>query len=59
MLLQRARPLKDPGSGADSGKRIAQVMTKHGYELLAQFRGLPLGSESFLKFRPRSTSWRS
>ena len=48
MLLQRPRPLQDPGSGTNGRKRVAQVMTKHGYELLAQFRGLPLGRESFL-----------
>ena len=53
LLLQRSRPLQDPGSSADGRKRITQVMTKHGYELLAQFRGLPFGSESFLELRPR------
>ena len=52
MLLQRAGPLQDPGSGADRRQRIAEVVTEHGYELLAQFRGLPLGSKTFLKFRP-------
>jgi hypothetical protein len=51
LLLQRPRPLQDSGSGADGRKRIAQVVTKHGYELLAQFRGLSLGGESFLKLR--------
>ena len=60
MLLQRARALQDPGAGADGRERVAQVMPKHGDELLAQFRGLPLGGETFLQLATsNSTNWRS
>ena len=52
VLLQRARPLQDPRAGADRRERIAEVVTEHGDELLAQFRSLPLGRKTFLKLRP-------
>jgi len=53
LALQRTRPLKDMSAGADRRQRIAKVMAQHGYELLAQFRGLALAGKSFLKLRSR------
>ena len=44
MLLQRAGALQDPRAGADCCERVAEVMSEHGDELLAQFCGLPLRS---------------
>ena len=52
VLLQRAGALQDPRAGADRCKRVAEVVTEHGDELLAQFRGLPLRRQTFLKLRP-------